>query len=285
MSNRSPIILIGAARSGTKFLRDVLGSNSETAAVPYDVNYIWRYGAENTLDDVLDPSTLTQRRKDFIRKTLRRLAKADPDDILIEKTVASTLRVPFVEAVFPDARFIHLIRDGRDVVESAMRQWQAPPNWSALSQKVRDIPIQNLSYVAWFGWNIVKGLVAGRKGGKVWGPRFPGIDAVAAEGVLSKVCALQWLASYTWASVDLPRLAQSESRVFTIRYEDLIRDEFALTTLLDQLELPNREAVLAAFRHKLRPSEAQKWLNLPQRDLEVVDTILRPALTNLGYLE
>lgn len=284
MPDTSPIILIGAARSGTKFLRDVLASGAGTAAVPYDVNYVWRYGAERAADDVLDPATLTPRRKEFIGKTLRLLAKAGPDDILIEKTVASTLRVPFVEAVFPNARYIHLIRDGREVTESAMRQWEAPPNWSALATKVRDIPIQNLGYVAWFGWNLLNGLVAGRKGGQIWGPRFPGIDAVAEKGPLSRVCAQQWLESCTRASVDLPRVAQAESRVFTVRYEDLIRDETTLVALLDQLGLPDQETILAAFRLKLRPNEPQMWRNLPQRDLEMFEKILTPALTNLGYV-
>ncbi len=284
MDETSPIILVGAARSGTKFLRDVLASGPGTAAVPYDVNYVWRYGAERADDDVLDPSTLTPKRTRFIRKTLRTLAKASPDDTLVEKTVASTLRVPFIEAVFPSARYVHLIRDGREVVESAMRQWEAPPNWSALSQKIRNIPVQNLGYVAWFGWNFVEGLFTGRKGGKVWGPRFPGINEMAKQGPLARICAQQWLESYTRAQADLSRIAHADKRVFTIRYEDLIRDDAALSALLDQLELSGKEAILADFRSKLRPSELQMWRRLPQHDLEILDQILTPALKELGYV-
>ena len=284
MYDRSPIILVGAARSGTKFLRDVLASGAGTAAVPYDVNYVWRYGAGKARDDVLDPAALSPRRKNFIRKTLLMLAKAGHHDILIEKTVASTLRVPFIEAVFPDARFIHLIRDGREVAESAMRQWEAPPNWSALAQKVRGIPIQNLGYVAWFGWNLVIGLFAGRKGGKVWGPRFPGIDGMAEEGPLSRVCAQQWLECFSRASSDLSRVANARTRVFTIRYEDLIRDETALSALLDDLGMPDKKTILTEFHRKLRPTEPQLWRNLPPEDLEIFDRILTPSLKNLGYV-
>lgn len=285
MTEPSPIILIGAARSGTKFLRDVLASGTGTAAVPYDVNYVWRYGAERAEDDVLDPASLTEKRRGFIRKTLRSLAKANAGDILIEKTVASTLRVPFVEAVFPDARYVHLIRDGREVAESAMRQWQAPPNWSALFRKLQEIPVQNLGYVTWFGWNFAKGLLSGRKGGKVWGPRFPGIDRIVDEGPLSRVCAQQWLESYTRASADLLRVADADARVFTIRYEDLIRDDAALSALVGQLELPDKETILANFRKKLRPNEPQIWRGLPPEDLAVFDAILAPSLKKLGYAE
>lgn len=284
MSDLSPIILIGAARSGTKFLRDVLASGTGTAAVPYDVNFVWRYGSEGATDDVLDPSTLTEKRKLFIRKTLRSLAKADPNDILIEKTVASTLRVPFIEAVFPDARYIHLIRDGREVAESAMRQWKSPPDWSALLRKVREIPVQNFSYVAWFGWNFIKGLSMGRKGGNVWGPRFPGINAMAESGPLSRVCACQWLESYTRASADLQRVDNAETRVFTIRYENMIRDEAALSALLDQLDLPDKETILANFRKRLHPNEPQMWRKLQPADLEVFDQVMAPTLKKLGYI-
>ena len=285
MPEPSPIILVGAARSGTKFLRDILASGHGTAAVPYDVNYVWRYGAERADDDILDPNTLTGKRKQFIRTTLRSLAKARNDDILIEKTVASTLRVPFVDAVFPDARYVHLIRDGREVTESAMRQWRAPPNWAALLQKVRDIPIQNIGYVRWFGWNFVKGLFSGRKGGKIWGPRFPGIEAMAEKGPLARVCAQQWLESYARASADLPNIANAENRVFTIRYEDLIRDDIALSKLVDQLGLPDKETIIATFQKKLERNQAEIWRGLPPSDLAQIDHILSPELRELGYIK
>ncbi|MCP5396155.1 MAG: sulfotransferase [Sphingomonadaceae bacterium] len=285
MTEPSPIILIGAARSGTKFLRDILASGDGTAAVPYDVNYIWRYGAERAVDDVLAPSTLTNKRKKFIRKSLRSLAKASKDDILIEKTVASTMRVPFVDAVFPDARYVHLIRDGREVTESAMRQWQAPPNWSALLQKVRELPIQSIGYVGWFGWNFVSGLFSGRQGGKVWGPRFPGIDAMAEHGPLAQVCAQQWLESYNRANTDLCNIPKADSRVFIIRYEDLIRDDIALSNLVEQLGLPDKENILVNFHKKLRPNQPEIWRNLPPSDLATIDQILSPKLRELGYLK
>lgn len=283
MTDPRPIILIGAARSGTKFLRDILASGAGTAAVPYDVNYVWRYGAEKAEDDVLDPRALTQERKAFIRKTLRSLAKGDPDGVLIEKTVASTLRVPFVDAVFPEARYVHLIRDGRDVAESAMRQWRAPPEWPALFGKVREIPLANLSYVAWFGTNFVAGLLAGRKGGKVWGPRFPGIDELAKMARLSEVCARQWLESVNRARQDLARLPGAEERVFSIRYEDLIRDETALAELLDRLALQDSESILSTLSSKLRPSESGRWRTLPEADLQVFNRLLTSTLRELGY--
>lgn len=277
-----PIILIGAARSGTKFLRDVLAAAKGVSAVPYDVNYVWRYGAEGLDHDVLDPQSLTPQRAAFIRKTLRSLAKCQPGDVLIEKSVSNTLRVPFVDHVYPQARYIHLLRDGRAVAESAMRQWRAPPDWSALWTKLRGIPLANIGYVAWFAANFVKGLASGR-GSAVWGPRYPGIEADAAGASLAEICARQWVESETAATRDLAALPDANRRVFTIRYEDLVADESALRNLLVALDLPDHEAILKAYRAKLRPVEKDQWQALPEADRAAFQRILSPVLAQKGY--
>ena len=278
MTDPAPVILIGAARSGTKILRDILAASTGVRAVPYDVNYVWRYGAEG--DDMLDPETLTERRAQFIRRTIPRLAGARPGDVVVEKTVSNTLRVPFVDRVFPTARYVHLIRDGRDVAESAMRQWQAPPDWRALTRKLRGMPLANAGYVAWFGSNLLRGLAAGRSGGSVWGPRYPGVDEAAAQS-LATACAHQWVASVERARADLAALPGN--RVFEIRYEDMVADPELVGDLARTLDLPDPAAVAAAARTRLCPTPPGAWRKLPDPDRSVFDAVLSPSLTRLGY--
>ena len=38
------VIVLGAARSGTKMLRDAIAANNGGFKVPYDINYVWRQG-------------------------------------------------------------------------------------------------------------------------------------------------------------------------------------------------------------------------------------------------
>ncbi len=285
MSEAAPIIIIGAARSGTKFLRDVLSASKHVSAVPYDVNYVWRYGAAQAPDDCLDPRDLTESRRRFIRKTLQSLAQ--PSDrknlFFVEKSVSNTLRIPFVAAVFPEARFIHLVRDGREVAESAMRQWQAPPDWRALLVKLNGIPLANLGYVLWFAGNFAKGILSGRGGGKVWGPRFPGIEDIASDDGLVAVCATQWVESVSAAQEELFKLPDSENRVYEIRYEDLVADENALHQLCVWLGLPDTNGVLQAFRERLKKVPVGRWRQLPQSDQQKLIEIVGPTLQLNGY--
>ncbi len=276
-----PIIIIGAARSGTKFLRDVLASGEKTAVVPYDVNYVWRRGVAWDHDDILDPEALTERRKKFIVKSLAGIAHLGPDQRLIEKTVANTLRVPFVDAVYPDAVFVHLIRNGGDVTESAMRQWKAPPNWRNLIKKAREMPLGNLDYIAWFGFNTLRGLARGNKGGNVWGPRYPGIEQDATSRSLAEVCALQWKNCIETASADLDKIDQQ--RVFNIRYEDLVAGPDALEGLVENLGLPEQEKIMDAFKANVKPTKGSGIDKLSKNDADTVRELLGPKLMELGY--
>ncbi|HEV3471638.1 MAG TPA: sulfotransferase, partial [Actinomycetota bacterium] len=45
---------------------------------------------------------------------------------LLDKTPRNALRVPFVDALFPDARYIYLQRDGRENVNSLINAWRTP---------------------------------------------------------------------------------------------------------------------------------------------------------------
>jgi hypothetical protein len=282
MTEHPPIFLIGAARSGTKFLRDVLAASDDVRQVPYDINYVWRYRNENAPSDVLDPATLTQRQRRFIQGEIRRQARARPGDRIIEKTVSNTLRVPFVDAVFPEAHYIHLLRDGRDVSESAMQQWRKPPSWGALWDKLRRMSPRNMGYVVWFGRNLLSGLVSGRGGGAVWGPRYPGIDRDVHDKTLAEICALQWKTSVESATRDLAALPEAQSRVHRIRYEDLIADETCLAKLVDALNLSGKNAIVDRWRTCVRRSESRFGALNPAEKSQIT-TIIGDRLKIEGY--
>lgn len=220
---RQQVILIGAARSGTKLTRDLLAEQPGLGAVPYDINYLWRIGNEAAVDDELS-APLPQRAVDLLT---RELAKVDCS-IVVEKTVSNCLRIPAVSSAFPDALFVFLVRDGFDVTESAMRQWRAPIDWQYTLRKALRFP--------WFvapGYAVsyLKDLVGRRNAETLpsWGPRYRGIDNDIKEDPLHVVCAKQWAASNLAAMNGFDQIGV---RPTVLRYEDLVADP---KTAIDQL--------------------------------------------------
>ena len=281
-----PVIILGAARSGTKYLRDILATAPNAVKVPYDINYIWRYRSESHPDDALPASLITERKRAFIAAQVHRLAGAteSSDAVLLEKTVGNTLRVEFVDAVFPQAKFVHLVRDGRAVAESAMRQWTEPLDKGRLLEKLKGVPLQNLGYVAWFGSNVLKGMLAGRGGGHVWGPRYPGIADDLGQGrPLSEICARQWRSSVDLALEGLSRIAPE--RQITLRYDELVAGEGGLRRVAEFCELENIDGIVAAHAQRVDTRADDKWRTALDTDnLARIDRIVRPSLERLGYV-
>lgn len=126
-------------------------------------------------------------------------------------------------------------------------------------------------------------MLVGRKGGKLWGPRYPGIDQDVQNLGLTEVCAHQWRACVEKASADLRLIPQD--RVFQIRYEELIADDRALHRLIAFLELPDPEATIAAWTARVERSRSAKWRRLPVQQQSDMLAIIGPLLHKLGYLE
>jgi hypothetical protein len=276
------VILIGAARSGTKFLRSLLGADSQVGEVPFDVNYIWRHGNEACQHDAIPAALATPRVKSYIRRALTKQARIRGGrSILLEKTVSNTLRVPFVLEVFPDARFIHLIRDGRDVVESALRMWHKRPDWGYLVQKARSFPVSNYRYAAWYLWNLVSGGARGKRGMRIWGPRYPGIDTDLAARPLIEICARQWALSVEYARRDLAYLPAEQ--VMTVHYESLVANESVVAEVARFAGVSSPKSVVEYYQKTVRKDLSGGWERLTSMDRIDVEGILSEQLSKSGY--
>lgn len=280
----TPVVIIGAARSGTKFLRDTLAASREAAAVPYDVNYVWRYGQEDLPHDVLMPDSASPRSVRYIRRTLGHLAGLRPDDghrFLIEKTVSNSLRPEFVARVLPDARYVHLIRDGRNVVESAMRMWREPADVRYLGAKLRRFPWRNFRYAFWYAQNLLRGRMSGR-GVRVWGPRYPGIQDDVAREPLATVCARQWRESVD-RSVDGLAAVPPSARI-DVRYEALVSEEAEMERLCAFLGINDTGAVVDRYRTTVRPVGNRGWATgLSEVDQRRILNVIAPMMSQVGY--
>lgn len=217
-----PVIVIGAARSGTKLLRDLLAEHPLVDKVPYDINYIWRLGNEKVGHDELTPDSISDNVRRGIRRRFASFSSGRP--FLIEKTVSNCLRVPFVSGIFPEALFIHIVRHGEDVVESAYRQWLAPPDWRYIFGKAKTFPVMEaFGYaVSYAGKTLWRVLTRGKGRIHTWGPRYEGIDQDVAAKPLLEVCAIQWARCVKRSVEGVKELPAG--KVFDVRYEEFIQE-------------------------------------------------------------
>ncbi len=94
--NFQPVIIIGAARSGTNMLRDLLVELPAVGTWPCDeINYIWRHFNAAHPDDEFPPELATPRVRDYLRQSFarQRVALVRPfwSKKLVQTHFASTL--------------------------------------------------------------------------------------------------------------------------------------------------------------------------------------------------
>lgn len=115
---RCPIFIIGAPRSGTTFLGSCIAHLPEFSYhfEPVATKAAARYVYDKKWGDV--------KSRCFYRNVYRWLMRihGDGDLRFAEKTPRNSLIVSFLSSTFPDAQFIHIIRDGRDAALSLRKK-------------------------------------------------------------------------------------------------------------------------------------------------------------------
>lgn len=283
--HHQPIIIIGAPRSGTNMLRNVLARLPESGTWPCDeINYIWRHGNARFPTDELRPEHAGRRAVSTIRSAFVRLAERQGLSHVLEKTCANSLRVPFVDRVLPEARYLFIVRDGRDATASAMDRWRAPVDVPYLARKARFVPWSDIPhYSSRYFINRLSKLAGRERHLATWGPRFEGMQEILDRHGLAAVCAAQWARCVE--SSDRAFASIAESRVHTISYEEFVaRPEEGLERIGAFLGI---DADLTTIRRAVEDVTDRRvgaWRHrLGRADLETAEPWLRPVLARHGY--
>lgn len=285
----TPLIIIGAGRSGTNVLRDVVTSLPGFATWPCDeINPIWRHGNIDWPNDEIPSERATLAVRQSIRKAFTRIWRqyGNPPYV-VEKTCANALRVPFVSEVLPEARYIHIVRNGFDIVASARKRWRGElemPGLPYYFAKARYAPLSDLPRYA---MATLKNRVAVKLGKKEhfdsWGPRFSGIETLSGAP-LDEMVARQWVACVS--SSDKAFAKMPASRVFQLRYEDFTRRPYEyLAQITRWLQVPTDNQILLSAVSSVQASSIGKGRAVAEELPNEIKSMLEAPLRAHGYME
>ncbi len=255
-----PVFLVGAARSGTTFLGEVLG------ALP-EISYHHEPVATKAAARYLHEGLWSERRaRAFYRMVYRWLLRVGLDGgrRFAEKTPWNTFLLPFLSRAFPGLQVIHIIRDGRDVAASHIRRpWLRAD--SATSGKREP---GGYLYGPWAQW---------------WVPEDQRRAFETGPDVVRM--SMAWRLFTQAALRDGPALGPA--RYLELRYESLVQDpEAEAVRILGFLgiERPaSRDAFLAAMR-AADPSSVGSWRStFDEVALEHLLADSGALLARLGY--
>jgi hypothetical protein len=252
-----PVFIVSAPRSGSTWLYDMLARNEAFATLGgeghFHVEQIAaldprRRGYDSNRLTAADATAETgaQLRANYLKdmRDVRGfgLSRANPLPAsfrFLEKTPKNALRIPFLKALFPDARFIFLHREAQANISAIMEAWRSGsfvtypslPGWTGLPWSMLLIP----------DWRELIGA---------------GLEQIAVR---------QWRDSNEIMIDDLSALPASDWCV--VRYEDLQNDlEASLRRLCAFADVPFGDGMQKAIQESAKPSrytlsqpDPQKW--------------------------
>ena len=280
-----PIIIIGAPRSGTNMLRNALCQVAGFVTWPCDeINSVWRYGNARQENDELGASSANKTVKKYIHQAFDKLVLRSRGDRVIEKTCANSLRLDFVNEIFPKAQYIFITRDGRDVFPSAMKRWESPFDLSYSLRKARYIPTRDLpAYAARYCSYRAKRMWSRQKHLSSWGPRFKGIDEYVRAHKLSEICAKQWAVCVEKSISSFQKI--NSSCIYSVRYEDFVESPaHYMHEIMRFLDRQTSEIEITKSIQNVMRSSVGKGKLSPFYIDQKVEGILEPMLNRCGYL-
>lgn len=251
-----PVVVLSAPRSGSTLLFETLAEARDAWTIGGESHQIIEgVKALNPNFGQVDSNRLTaeQASEEIIRFMRSRFARFLRDrngreffhhrEIeqlrFVEKTPKNSLRVPFLEKLFPDALYVFLFRDVRPNLSSMMEAWRSR-RW--------------VTYPKLPGWK-----------GPAWSLLLPpGWQELSGKS-LEEICAFQWVSANRILLDDLEQLPRG--RWTTVNYQDLLDDPMqTVSRLCEFCDLEMDEHLQSRLKQPLplsrlthtRPA-ADKW--------------------------
>ena len=271
----APVFLLGCSRAGTTVTYETLAASRDLIAIGYELPQFWDglWGpAHNGWESEAAGAehARPEHRQAFFRLFYARVGKGR----ILDKTCINILRIPYLLALFPDAHFVYLYRDGRANVSSLIDGWENDAHFG-LTQFLGPSPVP----VAIDGGRFAECSF-------FLPPGWRGYNAATLE----QVCAYQWTKANEMALE--ARALVPPAQWTEIRYEDLLdQPEPTFERVFARLGLvfDGRMGEICASLSQ-RPTslvtgtpEREKWRKRNQERVERVLDQIQPMQRRLGY--
>jgi Sulfotransferase family len=271
-----PVFVVGCSRSGTTVTYETLAAAPQFLSFGWEIPQFWNslHGPLNNgwHSESADAGDARPGHRDAaLRYFYERLGPG----WILDKTCINVMRIPYLHALFPQARFVYIQRDGRDNISSMMDGWHMgrTDGRFELSQFFGPFP----EPVAINGGEF-------REWAFFLPPGWQGYNSAS----LAEVCAFQWISANRLA-LDAMRSIPTAQWIH-LRYEDvferpveMFRDAFARLELPFGTEMAARCANLQPTSVvKGRPKQ-QKWREHNPEAIESILPMIRAMQLELGY--
>ncbi len=271
---QKPIFVIGTGRSGTTVLGVVLSMHEQVGFLN-EPKAIWHtiYDHEDLIGSYsqdkanyrLDADDVTQSTVNTANRLFGAYLTAVASSRLVDKYPELVFRVPFVQKIFPDAKFIFLVRNGWDTCQSI-------DNWSKrLGTDVKDDTHD------WWGvnnrkWHLMVDQIVATN------PDLqPHLATIKNYSDHTNMAAVEWIVTMQEGLKLVDRFGDN---IYLLKYEDLAsQPKNSLQNLLDFCELPPDEKMFAYAESTLSTRQNYQPFSLPPE----ITPVFEKTMAELGY--
>lgn len=279
---KPPIILFGNTRSGTGIVQKLVSAHPDVVRWR-EPRTLWLYGDPGRPHDEFDESDATDKVKSYIRRQFLTYQKQHGNCIVMEKTPANILKLPYVRAIFPEATCLFIVRNPFSFISSVELKWQRPVRRNGIVRRVKSTPTTQLHHYLGrfirerFGKQILR-----RKYLSVWGPRYKRMDEDLKTNDLLTVIARQWSRCSSKAEKDLAHFEPGQ--VLKFRYEDFVEEPVChLERICAHCGLEMTEDMVTVANESVRSDRRDKWRRFDPLTLARLVPELEGEMQRHGY--
>ncbi len=152
--SQRPVIVVGAPNSGTTMLVRALNLHPDLVNRSEE-RVLWtpRFHEQGLASDYRSAEQATAWKKFVVRGNFAYFHIVLGRKRIVNKHPENSLRMDFLKEIFPDAYYVHLLRDGRAVVNSNLKRsnsgipfagWVLPSDWESYAHSD---PVEQFAYM------------------------------------------------------------------------------------------------------------------------------------------